>query len=241
VLNADVRLTIDGVPSAIVYADNVNRGRVYAFAAGPRIALDENGAPQLSLLLYSHGKDAPPEGGQLTLTTSMELTDGERAGIAAALASSPPSGPAPDRPAGSPGDPPTPAAAGKAPDIVAPDWLSGQVAVHLAEGVELAGQPSLSGANTCVLAASLDAGQAQTMVAAIRDGLPDSVATYSVDIAAVRSGAAAAERTQTGPGRTSSVRFEAAVTAGERLHFELRGPLPLALAHRGTVTAAFTL
>ena len=91
------------------------------------------------------------------------------------------------------------------------------------------------------MAASLDAGQAQTIATAIRDGLPDSVATYSVDIAAARSGVATAERTQTGPGRTSSVRFEAAVTAGERLHLELQGPLPLAPADRGTVTAAFTL
>ena len=89
-LNADARLTIDAVPGAIVYADNMDRGRVYAFAASPRIALDENGVPQLSLLLYRHGKDAPPEGGQLTLTTSLALTDGERAGVAAALASSPP-------------------------------------------------------------------------------------------------------------------------------------------------------
>jgi hypothetical protein len=224
-----------------VYADSVDRGRVYAFAAGPRFALDEDGTPQFSLLLYGRGKDTPPEGGQLTLTTSLGLSDGERASIADALVPSPPSGPEPDRPAGSSGDPRTQAAAGKALQIVSPDWLSGQVVVHLADGVQLAGRPSLSGANTCAMAASLDAGQAQTIMAAIRDGLPDSVATYSVDIAAVRSEAAAAEWTQTRPERTSSVRLEAAITAGERLHLELRGPLPLASAHRGTVTTAVTL
>jgi hypothetical protein len=239
-LNADARLAIDAVPGAIVYADSADRGRVYAFAAGPRLALDEDGAPQISLLLYGHGKNTPPEGGQLTLTTSLGLSDGERASIAAALAPSPPSGPEPDRPAGSSGDPRT-QAAGKALQIVSPDWLSGQVVVHLADGVELAGRPSLSGANTCAMAASLDAGQARTIMAAIRDGLPDSAATYSVDIAAVRSGAAAAEWTQTRPERTSSVRLEAAITAGERLHLELRGPLPLASAHRGAVTTALTL
>jgi hypothetical protein len=232
-LDADARLIVDAVPGAIAYADSTDRGRVYACAASPRLALDENGAPQLSLLLYGHGRDARPEGGQLTLTTSLELTGDERAGLAAALAPAPPYGPVPD--------PCQPAATGPAPDVIAPDWLSGQVTVRLAIGLELSGRPSLSGANRCVLAASLDAGQAQAVAAAIRDGLPDSAATYSVDVAASRSSAAAAGQAETGPGRASTARFEAAVTAASRLHMELSGPLTLAPAHRGTVTSAITL
>src|SRR5439155_12381036 len=119
-----------------------------------------------------------PSGGQLTLTTSLELTPREQETLRRALATR------------------LPPTAG-APEIVSPDWLEGAVEVQLPGGVHLAGTPSMVGANQCVMMASLSAEQAKALAAAWANGLPDATIRYRVQTNAATRSVAAAEASST--------------------------------------------
>jgi hypothetical protein len=220
-LDADAPLDVGEDVRA--YADADDPLVVYACAAAPRLAVTD-GRAELSVLAYRHGTGAA-EGGQVTLSTTLELTGERRDRIAAALALPPPPG----------------AEAGPRPRVLAPQWLSGAVTVRLADGVELAGSPSLSGANTCVLTGSLDRGQIAALLAAIDAALPRATATYAVDVAASRTATGTASRERHAPGYSSTARVDVATSATGRLHLELRGPLRLPASHRGDAVTAVSL
>ncbi len=226
-LDADSRRTVASAPDVVVYGDTEDPLRFYAFAVTPRLAVDDAGRPQISLFAYRHGKDRPPEGGQLALTTTLGITDAERAALALALAP-------PPEPGATQVVPPQPV-----PAIVAPQWLSGEVTVQFGEGVELTGTPDLGAANTCSLATMLDGPAARLVEERIAGGLHEVTAAYVVEIAAAHRAETTAERTDTDGGGTSAFRLLVDVTAAERLRLELRGPLHLAPAS-GTPPAPFT-
>ncbi|HEX6755512.1 MAG TPA: hypothetical protein VF109_06155 [Mycobacteriales bacterium] len=215
-LDADAPL--DAGPYTIAFGDASDPLRVYACAAAPRLTV-EDGRPELTVLAYRRGS-GPAEGGQVTLTTTLGLTEDERDRIAAALAPPPPPGA---------GTGPLPRVL---PRVLPPHWLSGAVTVRLAGGVELTGTPSLSGPNTCVLAGTLDAGQVAALLAAVQAGLPDATAAYSVDVAASRTAGGTATRERHGPGFSSTARVDVTTGTAGRLHLELRGPLRLPASHR---------
>jgi hypothetical protein len=206
VLDADTPL--DAGANAVAYADATDPLRVYACAAAPRIAV-RDGRPELSVLAYRYGRGAP-EGGQVTLSTTLGLTRAERERVAG------------DRPV----------------TVLPPPWLSGTVTVRLAAGVELTGTPSLADDNTCALAASLDRGQIAALLAAVGAGLPEAIATYAVDVAASRTATGTATAERNAPGYSSTARVDVTTSAAGRLHLELSGPLRLPASHRtGAVTA----
>jgi len=225
-LDPDARVPIPDAPLAMVYRDDRDAARFYAFAGHPRVALDDAGHPQLSVLVYRRGKENPPEGGQLTLTTSLALTAAEKlaVGRAAAAALAPPGrGPDPSR---------VPAAleARGAPTIVPPEWLSGEVSVHFADGIDMTGRPSLAGDNTCVLTAALDAAGAAAAERAVTGGLADTLASYAVEIAVGRSSRRRTETIREAPGRRFAYGLDVGITEAERQHLDLAGPLSIDLA-----------
>jgi hypothetical protein len=218
-LDADAPLDVG--EDVLAFADATDPLRVYACAAVPRLTV-EYGRPGLSVLAYRRG-GGDPEGGQVTLSTTLGLTEEQRDRIAGTL-------PAP------PG-----ADTGPRPRVLSPQWLSGVVTVRLADGVELAGSPSLSGPNTCVLAGSLDRGQVAALLAAVAAGLPDATATYSVDVAASRTATGTADRERRPSGYSSTTRVQLTATVAGRLHLELRGPLQLPASHRADAVTAVAL
>jgi hypothetical protein len=226
-LDPDSRVAVPGLPQVAVYRDDREASRFYAFAAQPRIAVDDAGRPQLSVFLYRRGRDKPPEGGQVSLTVTLALTEPEQAAVVAAIGALPRRpGPEPDRER-APGGPP---AAFSEPTIVPPEWLSGEVTVRLAEGIVMQGRPTLSGDNSCLLMAPLDAAGAAAAERAISGGLKDSLARYAVEIAVARSSSARAERTRELPGRRIAYGLEVGVTEAARQNLDLAGPLSLGSA-----------
>src|SRR5207247_5851832 len=84
-LDLDARIVVATAPDAAVYGDDRDPSRFYAFASRPRVATDAAGRPLLSVLVYRRGKDNPPEGGQVSLTTTLALSAEERAAILQSL------------------------------------------------------------------------------------------------------------------------------------------------------------
>lgn len=222
-LDADARLAAG--PDAVAFADATDPLRVYACAAAPRLTTSD-GRPELAVLAYRRGRDGEAEGGQVTLSTTLGLTEKERDRVAAAAA--PPPG------AGTAGTAPRPR-------VLAPQWLSGTVTVRLADGVELTGTPSLSEDNTCVLAGSLDRGQVAALLAAVGSGLPEATATYAVDVAASRTATGTATLRRHVPGSSSTVRVDVTAGTAGRLHLDLHGPLRLPACYRGGAVTAVAL
>lgn len=221
-LDADAPLDVG--EDALAFADATDPIRVYACASAPRLTVSD-GRPELSVLAYRRGGGGDPEGGQVTLSTTLGLTEDERDRIAAALALPPPPG----------------SQHGPRPRVLPPDWLSGAVTVRLVDGVELAGSPSLSGPNTCVLAGSLDRGRVAALLAAVDAGLPEATATYAVDVAASRTATGTATRERHAAGSSSTVRVGVTTSAAGRLHLELSGPLRLPASHRADAVTAVAL
>jgi hypothetical protein len=236
-LDPNARLTIPRAPDVVVYGDHADPARFYAWAASPRIKAESGGALQLSLLLYRRGKHGPTEGGQISLATTLAISDEEREAVASTLAES--GNPLMSQQAGG--------ASGSGPEasarisIVSPEWLSGSVRVHIVDGLDLAGRPSLNGANDCSLGASLTAAQAQSVEAALDAGLKDSVATYDVEVAVARVDVAASDRSAEAPGKSESFHYEVAVTSADRLPIEVSGPLRVSAAQLESMKTSFAL
>jgi hypothetical protein len=160
---------LDDVPDVIVYHDAAAKTAFYALPARPRIALDEQGRPQLSLMAY--GKRTQDgfkaSGGILTLTTALQLTPEEtqhvRASLTKRLARDVPQ---------PPHTPPL------EPELRPIEWLKGSVELALVPGVALTGSPSLFGGNQCAFNANLDARQIEPLLKAWKKRLPDAWITY---------------------------------------------------------------
>lgn len=204
------------VPGVTVYPDHDDPMRFYAVPDHPRIARDERGRPQLSLLVYGRGQGAAmkPLGGQLTLTVTLALSGAERERLASVLeerlmdASLPPGV-----------------------TLVSPEWLDGEVYAHLAEGVDVTGQPSLMGANEGVLSLNLTPEGAQSLRRAWEDGLPGATLRYQLTTRAAEREEASAAVGQSAydDSSRSFVQTSARVrtTRATHLPLTLEGPLGL--------------
>jgi len=162
-------VVLDDVADVIVYRDDASKTVFYALPAKPRLALDEQGRPQLNLVAY--GSQGPSgftaRGGILTLTTALHLTGDEservRQSLARRLARELPQ---PD------GSPPL------TPELRPVEWLSGSVELQIVPGVSATGSPSLYGANQFSYSANLDAKAIGAVLDAWQRRLPDASITY---------------------------------------------------------------
>lgn len=232
------RFRIGALPDVDVYPDHAAPARFYAVPRSPRLATDANGRPQMSLLLYGRGQGAQRQllGAQVMLTTSLGLVDAEHRTLRAALverltehamAALPASIQAPTTGAAAP-DP-------SSVEIFSPDWQSGVVTVRLTADIQLAGKPSLVGANECALSANLDADQAQALQRAWDAGLPDARITYQVQVTAVDTNSTAASVAVSGAAQgaglasrwTGRVGVQSVQTSAVALQMTLDGPMPL--------------
>lgn len=131
-------ISLPDYPDLFIYPDLEATDRYYAFAQ-PRLALvDEH--PDITLMTYQKG--GAITGGQMSLTTTLELSVAEQQGVVAALR-----------------------AQGSSPPCLSfPDWIDGQVTAEIDDVLTLTGRPALITHNQCVLSASLSAEQAQALV-----------------------------------------------------------------------------
>jgi hypothetical protein len=167
---------VSDVSGLTVYRDDHRPERYYTFPSVPRLALDSNGAPAISLLLYGKktGGVFKVNGGYLNLTTSLALSDEEAGRLRVILQER------------------VRRAMNLAPDapveieLVAPAWTSGTVTVHLGEGLELYGAPSLLGANEAALSLSLDTDKACQLQLLWKNGLPDASISYKMQTEAAQ-------------------------------------------------------
>lgn len=190
------RFTVDELPNVDIYPDHDSPTRFYAVPTAPRVAVDDAGKPQISLLIYGKGQGAARQllGGQITLTTMLGLTEAERRTLPAALARRLAAASTPDPKAQSAGLP-SGADSPALPDssrieVLSPDWQDGEVEARLTAAVKLDGKPSLMSANTCVMMASFSADQVRAVQQAWDDGLPDAVVTYRLRTQAAESASA---------------------------------------------------
>jgi hypothetical protein len=162
-------LALDDVPDVIVYRDAAAKTAFYALPARPRIAMDEQGTPQLSLMAYGKRTQAgfKATGGILTLTTALQLMPEETQRVRASLTKRL----ARDFPQ-PPDTPPL------EPELRPIEWLKGSVELTLVPGVSLTGSPSLFGGNQCAFSANLDARQIEPLLKAWKKRLPGSSITY---------------------------------------------------------------
>ncbi len=180
----DQQFTVAELPHLLIYPDHASASRFYAVPATPRIAVDDRHSPQISLLIYGrkHGSTIQPMGAQISLTTSLGLTAQERdllmPLLTARLTAQPQSDVQP-------------------PELVSPDWLTGDVTVHLADRIELVGKPALIGNNECALSLSLTADQTASLQDALANGLPDATITYQVQVSAAKLSSSSTETSQT--------------------------------------------
>ncbi|MGB8645245.1 MAG: hypothetical protein WCF84_08400 [Anaerolineae bacterium] len=174
-LDTTKRITIEQLPNVMVYADEAEPTRFYALPDAPRVAVSDQGVPQINLLLYGsggEGKDFQVTGGQFTMTSALALTPQEQQLLTASLAQRLATA-NPHEGQGQQGPPP---------NILSPDWIDGKVQIQLVDQLQASGTPSMQGTNRCIVSLSLDTSQAQALEKAWDNGLPDTVITYDVHI-----------------------------------------------------------
>jgi hypothetical protein len=159
-LDANEPLTVPGA-EVLAWVDAAGPDAVWVLPTRPRIATAQDGLPDVSLLLYRRGSTPTPDGGQLTLTVDLRLTDAERAAAAKAADALRPQ-------PQSRQDPPLPPV-----EVHTPSWVDGVVHASIADGVTAEGKPSLLADNSCLLTVQLDAGQAAAVQDAWEHGFPD--------------------------------------------------------------------
>lgn len=187
-------VVIDEVADVIVYRDDASAAVFYAVPAKPRLALDEQGRPQLSLVAY--GKKGPAgfkaRGGILTLTTALQLTGKETEGVRQALARRL------AREFPQPEDVPP-----LLPELRPIEWVRGSVVLQVVPGVSATGTPSLYGGNQFSYSANLDAQTIGAVLEAWERRLPDASITYHLTARAAPG--RASETTHTMSYESSSV------------------------------------
>jgi hypothetical protein len=202
------RFTLPGMPGVLLFPDDRLETGFYAIPETPRVAVDDGGTPQISLMLYGRKKGTELEvtGGLFALTTTLELTPAEEEALRRAM----------------PGK-----------QRLSPEWLEAEVKVRLLPGLELAGKPSMTGANVCSFQRKLAAGEAKNLQKAWKDGLRDAAASYRLAVrAAPRAGSTHEVRSvskvasQGGTRReSSSLDVHSTVTRAAPLPLTLEGPL----------------
>lgn len=188
---------------ARVFHDADDPVALIAVPTRPRVATDEQGRPAIRLVVLRRREPPPPRwmNASLTLTTSLELTDQQRACLRRELDSLlPPAGPAQ-----------------QAPSLVGVTWTDGRVHVQLLgdSTAVLEGTPSLVGRNECALSCAVTEAQLPALLDAWRGGLPAGSVTYELvtRAAAVAAAQVAAEESGEGaaPEWHTSLRVAASV------------------------------
>ncbi len=167
------RLILRDFPTAQIYQDEADQAVFYVVPWIPLLESEDDGRPSIRLLIFlkhhSHGKK--PSGGQLMLTTSLELNPQVLSRVTSAIQEQLQA----EKVAQS-----TPSAGPTTVRVSYPEWLSGKVEIRVADSLVLSGQPSLFGGNRCSLMSRLSADQA----CAIRDEwerqLPKGRITYQM-------------------------------------------------------------
>jgi hypothetical protein len=190
VLDPTQRFTVADVPGVWIFPDDGDAAGFYALPAAPRIALDEAGRPQLGLVLYgktSRGSFVA-NGGILTLTTSLGLTEDEGRTLIPILSRRLASAAAGDAAATGGAEAPEPTgdtsavAALPAAHLLAADAVAAEVEVRLAEGVALTGAASLGADFRCSFNLKLDAAQARSLQSAWDAGLSEAQLSYRLSL-----------------------------------------------------------
>jgi hypothetical protein len=166
------RFDLPEYPQARVYRDHQQERTYYVVPWSASIALDANGRPECRLLLFVKREQerSVATGGQLSLTATLSVADGDLARIKQTIEASLTPPPLPGEP------PPEPVAI----QLSGPDWASGRVSVNVVPGLLVTGQPSLSGSNRCALMSSLTADQARALQERWARGLPDARISYEM-------------------------------------------------------------
>lgn len=155
-LDPTKRLILKEFPAVQIYQDHEDQEVHYVVPWTPLLATENNGRPSLRLLIYlkREGDKKLPSGGQLTLTTTLELTPQDLARIKRAIA-----GYLKEQET----IPGTLSVRPMTLRVASPEWLSGKVEVRVIDSLVLNGQPSLYGGNQCALMSALNAGQARAI------------------------------------------------------------------------------
>jgi len=198
---------VPGFPQARVYRDHQQERTYYVVPWTAAVAIDPAGRPECRLLLFVKQQDGVPvaTGGQLSLTTTLSVTDEDVARIKQAIEVS-------LTPRPSPGEAPPPPVVVQ---LSSPEWASGRVTVNLVPGFLVTGQPSLNGQNRCALMASLTTDQARALQERWHRGLPDARIVY--DMAA----RVAASHAASGALRQESVSIGARDVTGTSAAFDI--------------------
>jgi hypothetical protein len=176
-LDVNARFTIPELPGLLIYPDDGQDAGFYAIRASPRVATDDDGVPQISLVLYGRKEGAALRirGGLLALTTTLQLTADEENAVRRALPRLLAERASPRRGAGAP-----------APQLLSADWLDGEVDARLTQDLTLSAKPSLIGANQATFNKNLGATDAERLRKAWDGGLPDGWIRYRLQVRGAR-------------------------------------------------------
>lgn len=163
---------VSALPAVRFFRDSRLPQGFYAVAI-PCIATEEDGVPQLSLMVYghkdAHSPDLKVRGGVLTLTTTLALDPTQERTAHSALADWMKQQASPLDSAGSPP---------LSPLLLAVDWIGGEVEVALTESIRLYGKVAGVGGLRCSLQQKLDADNTKALQQAWKDGLPNGFIQY---------------------------------------------------------------
>jgi hypothetical protein len=222
VLDPNRRLTLPDISDALIYSDHQLPQTYYVIPATPALDLDDRDRPSLRLLLYvkRSGETRVLSGGQLTLTTVLELAAREEERVKRAIE-----------------DHLKQLNPDEAPPVtvrlVHPDWASGKVEVRLTDSMVLTAQPSLFSRNQCVLSKTLNADEAEMLNEEWGRRLPSARIAYHMvmRVAATATGsskvtAQTTRRTAEGPVEVSrDFTMDVRAATGSTQPITLEGPL----------------
>jgi hypothetical protein len=173
---------LPGIPVR-AFRDDRRPQAFYLMPLEPTIARDEYGQPSVNLTVYGRHVNSQfqAQGGVFTLTTALEVGRAVEQQARAALA---------HWLAGQMDEAPPI-------EILAIEWLSGEVSARLTAQLTLSGRPSLTSPNSCAFNERIGRDAIGALVDAWRGGLPDSRITYSLR---ARTAASATATSQTGEG-----------------------------------------
>lgn len=202
-MNAARPISVSSCPEVLVYPDIRDAKRFYAFAAHPRVARDDAGAPQISLMIFgkTSGGRFTASGGQFTGTFGLAVTGIERADIERELDGA----------------------------IVYPDWIDSKVTVDVTDGVSVDGNASLAGANECVVSAMLTGPQADALRQAWISRSHSMRVEYVVGIRASTQSVASSETVQghstAASSKSHGLRVDLSLTQSGRVQMTLEGAI----------------
>ncbi len=169
-LNLRSAFSLPELSQLVIFEDDGRSDGFYVFPRAPRVALSDDGRPQLGLMVYGRkeGDVFHATGAILSLTTTLQITEDEdrtlRAALSRRLAARMPE--APERP---------PVA-----DLLGTDIAEARVEVRITGDVKLTGRPSQFGGCPCTFQLKLDAARAQAVSAAWGEGLRDGAIRYEL-------------------------------------------------------------